>query len=96
MPRAQKKSREKKRARKAAPQVEGTPEEESAAPFPIVAVGASAGGFEAFSNLLRSLPENSGLALIFIPHLDPTHESAMVDLLARATEMPVEQARDGT
>src|SRR5579871_256719 len=96
MPRAQKKSRGKKRVRKAAPQVGGTPEEKSAAPFPIVAVGASAGGLEAFTNLLRSLPGNSGLALIFIPHLDPTHESAMVDLLARATEMPVEQARDGT
>jgi len=40
--------------------------------FPIVAIGASAGGFEAFSTLLRDLPPEPGMALIFIPHLDPT------------------------
>lgn len=62
--------------------------------FPVVAVGASAGGLEAFSNLLRALPADAGLALIFIPHLDPTHESAMVELLARTTRMPVHQAGD--
>lgn len=65
------------------------------ATFPIVAIGASAGGFEAFSNLLRALPPESGLALIFIPHLDPTHESAMVELLSRTTALPVHQAKEG-
>jgi chemotaxis response regulator CheB len=40
--------------------------------FPIVAIGASAGGLEAFSNLLRALPEDPGLALVFIPHLRST------------------------
>ncbi len=64
--------------------------------FPIVAIGASAGGLEAFSNLLRALPFDPGLALIFIPHLDPTHESAMVELLARTTRLPVHQAAEGT
>jgi two-component system, chemotaxis family, CheB/CheR fusion protein len=64
-------------------------------PFPIVAIGASAGGLEAFSNLLRSLPPEPGLALVFIPHLDPTHESAMVELLSRTTRLPVVQASDG-
>ena len=63
--------------------------------FPIVAIGASAGGLEAFSNLLRSLPADPGLALVFIPHLDPTHESAMVELLSRTTRLPVLQAADG-
>src|SRR5579864_513256 len=67
----------------------------SEAPFPIVAIGASAGGLEAFSNLLRALPSEPGLALIFIPHLDPTHESAMVELLSRTTKMPVLQAAEG-
>jgi len=62
--------------------------------FPIVAIGASAGGLEAFSNLLRGLPLDPGLALVFIPHLDPTHESAMVELLARTTRLPVYQAAD--
>ena len=63
--------------------------------FPIVAIGASAGGLEAFSNLLRSLPAEPGLALVFIPHLDPTHESAMVELLSRTTRLPVMQAAEG-
>jgi two-component system CheB/CheR fusion protein len=63
--------------------------------FPIVAIGASAGGLEAFSNLLRALPADPGLALVFIPHLDPTHESAMVELLARITQLSVHQAAEG-
>jgi two-component system, chemotaxis family, CheB/CheR fusion protein len=96
MPRAEKKLRTKKPASKPALQTETAIASKAKAPFPIVAIGASAGGFEAFINLLRSLPKNPGLALVFIPHLDPTHESAMVDLLARATEMSVEQANDGT
>lgn len=63
--------------------------------FPIVAIGASAGGLEAFSTLLRALPPEPGLALVFIPHLDPTHESAMVELLSRITRLPVYQAAEG-
>lgn len=63
--------------------------------FPIVAIGASAGGLEAFSNLLRALPMEPGLALVFIPHLDPTHESAMVELLSPTTRLPVLQAKEG-
>jgi len=65
------------------------------ATFPIVAIGASAGGLEAFSGLLRALPPDPGLALIFIPHLDPTHESVMVELLSRTTRLPVQQAAEG-
>jgi len=63
--------------------------------FPIVAIGASAGGLEAFSKLLRALPPEPGLALVFIPHLDPTHESALVELLSRTTTLPVHQAAEG-
>jgi len=63
--------------------------------FPIVAIGASAGGLEAFSKLLRALPPQPGLALVFIPHLDPTHESALVELLSRTTTLPVHQAAEG-
>jgi two-component system CheB/CheR fusion protein len=72
-----------------------TPAQSSSATFPIVAIGASAGGLEAFSNLLRSLPAEPGIALVFIPHLDPTHESAMVELLSRTTRLPVLQAAEG-
>jgi len=63
--------------------------------FPIVAIGASAGGLEAFSSLLRALPPEPGIALVFIPHLDPTHESAMVELLSRTMRLPVLQAAEG-
>ncbi len=68
----------------------------SAAPnFPVVGVGASAGGLEAFTWLLKALPDNPGMAFVLVPHLDPKHESAMTELLGRATGMPVLQVSDG-
>jgi two-component system CheB/CheR fusion protein len=60
--------------------------------FPIVGIGASAGGLEAFSDLLQALPAAPGMALILIQHLDPRHESMLPDILSRATPMPVRQA----
>ena len=72
-----------------------SPSPQSTFSFPVVAIGASAGGLEAFSNLLRSLPPEPGIALVFIPHLDPTHESALVELLQRTTRLPVVQANEG-
>jgi two-component system, chemotaxis family, CheB/CheR fusion protein len=90
MPRSKKKSAKQSAAR---PSRSSTPSVR--ATFPIVAVGASAGGLEAFSNLLRALPPQPGLALVFIPHLDPTHESAMVELLSRTTRLRVYQASEG-
>ena len=64
--------------------------------FAIVAVGASAGGLEAFTQLLRALPDNTGLAFVFIQHLDPTHRSLLSELLAKSTKMPVVEAKNGT
>ena len=63
--------------------------------FPIVGIGASAGGLEAFSLFLSALPEHLGMAYILVPHLDPTHESAMTELLGRQTRMPVVTVQDG-
>src|SRR5262245_23846048 len=63
--------------------------------IPIVAVGASAGGLEAFSELLRYLPARTGMAFVFVQHLDLTHGSMLRDLLARASSMPVEDAQHG-
>ncbi len=57
--------------------------------FPIVGVGASAGGLEAFTVLLRHLPADTGMGFVLVQHLDPQHESALTHLLARATTMPV-------
>jgi two-component system CheB/CheR fusion protein len=63
--------------------------------FPIVGVGASAGGLEAFTQLLEHLPGDTGMAFVLIQHLDPTHASFLAETLARATKMPVCQAEDG-
>ena len=57
--------------------------------FPIVGVGASAGGLEAFQELLKHLPADTGMGFVLVHHLDPLHESALVQLLARSTTMPV-------
>ena len=63
--------------------------------FPVVGIGASAGGLEAFTKLFTALPADSGMAFILIQHLDPTHESMMVALLGSHTSMKVLQATDG-
>ena len=63
--------------------------------FPIVAIGASAGGLDACRKLLDALPAVNGMAFIIVQHLDPTHDSMMVDLLAGHTSMPVLLATDG-
>ncbi len=66
-----------------------------ATPFPIVGIGASAGGLAAISELLEALPEKSGMAFVIISHLAPQHESILDTLLARTTRMPVRQVRNG-
>jgi two-component system CheB/CheR fusion protein len=63
---------------------------------PVVGVGASAGGLDAFTRMLRALPSSPGVALVFVQHLSPTHESALPELLSKVTKLPVEQARNGT
>jgi two-component system, chemotaxis family, CheB/CheR fusion protein len=63
--------------------------------FPIVAIGASAGGLDACRKLLDALPAGNGMAFIIVQHLDPSHDSMMVDLLAGHTSMPVLLATDG-
>lgn len=65
------------------------------APFPIVGVGASAGGLEAFTKLLQNVPVDTGMAFVLIQHLDPTHKSELSSLLASATSMRVQEVADG-
>ncbi|MEI6851218.1 MAG: chemotaxis protein CheB [Bacteroidota bacterium] len=62
--------------------------------FPIVAIGASAGGLEALEDFFQHMPNNSGLAFVVIQHLDPTHSGIMPELLQRTTDMKVMQATD--
>ena len=71
------------------------PEPSPGGVFPIVGVGASAGGLEAFTHLLQNLPVDTGMAFVLVQHLDPAHESALTSLLAKATAMPVAEVKNG-
>jgi two-component system CheB/CheR fusion protein len=62
--------------------------------FPIVGIGASAGGLEALEQFLRHVPINSGMAFVIVQHLDPTHKGIMAELLQRTTDMGVFQVKD--
>jgi len=64
-------------------------------PFPIVGLGASAGGLEAFQQLLAHVPPDVHMAFILVQHLDATHQSHLTDILARATRLPVLEASHG-
>lgn len=64
--------------------------------FPIVGIGASAGGLEALELFLANVPAESGMAFVIVQHLDPTHKGIMVELLQRGTSMPVMQVKDRT
>jgi len=59
--------------------------------FPVVGVGASAGGLEAFKRLIKAIPESSGMAYILVQHLEPTHESILTDLLQKVTSIPIHE-----
>ena len=62
--------------------------------YPIVAIGASAGGLEAVRDLLTHLRPDTGMAFVYIQHLDPTHKSMLAEILQRSTKMPVLEAKN--
>ncbi|MHB0979520.1 MAG: chemotaxis protein CheB [Thermoleophilia bacterium] len=62
--------------------------------FPIVGIGASAGGLEAVTELLHHLPPDTGLAYVLVQHLAPGHKSVLAEILARETSMTVVEATD--
>ena len=61
----------------------------------VVAIGASAGGLEAFTELITAIPEDTALAFVLIQHLDPSHDSMLTKILAGATPIPVQEVTDG-
>jgi two-component system, chemotaxis family, CheB/CheR fusion protein len=63
--------------------------------FPIVGVAASAGGLEAFTELLEHLPVDTGMAFVLIEHLSPDHQSLLTEILARVTQMQVCEGKHG-
>lgn len=62
--------------------------------FPIVGLGASAGGLEAFELFFRHASADSGMAFVLVSHLDPSHASILTEILQRITTMPVIEAQD--
>jgi two-component system, chemotaxis family, CheB/CheR fusion protein len=62
---------------------------------PIVGIGASAGGLEAFTKVLGALSTDTGMAFVLVQHLEPKHESALTAILSKATEMPVREVKEG-
>jgi len=63
--------------------------------FPIVALGASAGGLEAFETFFKAMPADSDIAFVLVAHLDPTHVSLLPELVQKRSRMKVHQVRDG-
>src|SRR5512147_2985323 len=64
--------------------------------FVVAGVGASAGGLEAFQRFLRHMPPHVRIALVYVQHLDPKHESLLPELLARQSQLPVQAVHDET
>lgn len=64
--------------------------------FPVVGIGASAGGLEAFEAFFRACPADTGMAFVLVSHLDPDHQSLLTEILQRSTEMPVAEVIDQT
>ncbi|MCC5942137.1 MAG: PAS domain-containing protein [Balneolaceae bacterium] len=64
--------------------------------FPVVGIGASAGGLAAFKALIKAIPKDSGMAFVLVQHLDSTHESQLPDILQNVTEISVKEFSDKT
>ncbi|MBA3938311.1 MAG: hypothetical protein H0X38_12675, partial [Planctomycetes bacterium] len=64
-------------------------------PFPIICIGASAGGLKAITALLAGIPQDTGMAFVVIQHLDPHHHSLLPDLLAKVSRLPIAEATEG-
>ncbi len=75
---------------------EKAPSSQASVSFPIVGIGASAGGLEALERFLRHVPAGSGMAFVIVQHLDPTRKGIMPELLQHATDMKVMQVKDRT
>jgi len=89
-----KKTRKKTRAKKDAARLKASTVQQKQS-FPIVGIGASAGGLEAIEAFLKTVPLDSGMAFVLIQHLDPTHKSILTDLVKRVTPMSVHEVTDG-
>ena len=85
---------EGKEERRNAANAQGTPPVQEGGTT-IVAIGASAGGIEAFTELMNYLPVDTGMSFVLVQHLDPKHHSILTELLARKTAMSVTEVSEG-
>ncbi len=86
----------RKRATNAKAKATSSPADRASAKnFPIVGIGASAGGLEAFTELLKHLPADTGMGFVLVQHLAPTHESELAQLLGRVAAMPTHEVTNG-
>jgi len=83
----------RRRSKGSAGSVDSKKRETGAGRFPIVGLGASAGGLEAFEQFFRLVPRDTGRAFVLVSHLDPGHASMLTDVLGRITAMPVVEAK---
>jgi two-component system CheB/CheR fusion protein len=83
------------RATPSAPPIASQPVDPQTAPFPVVGIGASAGGLEAFTQLLSHLPIDTGMAFVLVQHLDPNQKSLLTEILAKTTAIPVDEIQEG-
>src|SRR3954468_929853 len=65
------------------------------AAFPVVGIGASAGGLDAFKELLVALPRDAGMAYVLVLHLPSGHESMLSEILSRVSPLPLTEVKDG-
>ena len=66
-----------------------------AEPFPVVGIGASAGGLEAFTQFFEALPASTGMAFVLVQHMDPSKSSMLAEILGRTAKLPVVEVQDG-
>ncbi len=93
MPKPPSKKAPKRSTPKAAPIQPGEADQDSC--FPIVGIGASAGGLEACSDFFAHLPTDTGMAFVLVQHLDPHHKSMLSELLSRTSSLPIHEVIDG-
>ena len=86
---------DRKSAKPIAPASESSSEVQGNDDGLVVAIGASAGGLEAFTDLLSHLPADTGMSFVHVQHLDPKHESMLTELISRSTRMPVHEVKNG-
>ena len=89
-------SKPAKKAAKAPDAVRGASEKKESLPVPVVGIGASAGGLEAFREFLEALPDDTGMAFVLVSHLSKTYKSMLSELLSRVTRMPVQEVHGPT